>query len=524
MKAPRVARRRFLEGSAATAVAGALGCHRSGRDGSLQSDGPPRSVVVVAFDHGVASGDPLTDRVVLWTRVTVDVPVAVAWHVAEDERFFRIVREGEVATDESRDHTVKVDVDGLQPDRAYYFRFVVGDQHSPTGRTRTLPSGSPESVTLAVASCANLPWGQFNVYRAIAARDDVFAMVHLGDYLYEYANGVYGDGTSTGRLPDPPDRECVTLDDYRRRHACYKRDAGLQAVHARHPCIAVWDDHELTNDAWRDGGQNHDDDEGTWAARRRAAVTAWREWMPVRDGTMTDAIHRGFRFGDLVDLMMLDTRLVGRDEQIDRKQVLSEFPEASQAAKAELAAAGRQLLGAAQEEWLFDRLRDAKKRGVAWRVLGQQVLLGQLMRPDGVPPNLDAWDGYPAARDRLFAHLEQHGLRDVVALTGDIHSSWAIEVGRDPFAGGSPLLVELVTPAVTSPPPRSFFDVAEILGSHPHIRWIDMEHRGYLAVRFESTRATATWHLTADIDREHGDVPAARTFVVPRGRAALEPG
>lgn len=478
----------------------------------------------VAFDHGVASGDPLTDRVVLWTRATAAEPVTLVWQVADDPGFDHIVREGQVTTDASRDYTAKVDADGLAAGHAYYFRFLNGEQASPTGRTRTLPEGPLDAVTLAVASCANLPWGHFNVYRAIAARDDVFAMVHLGDYIYEYANATYGDGTALGRLPDPPDRECVSLEDYRRRYACYRRDAGLQAVHARHPCIAVWDDHELTNDTWKDGAQNHNDGEGEWTDRRRAAVTAWREWMPVRDAGMSDVIHRAFRFGDLVDLMMLDTRLVGRDQQIERKNVMSESPEAAAAAKAELASRDRQLLGDSQERWLFDRLLDAHKQKVAWRVLGQQVLMGQLMRPDRVPPNLDAWDGYPAARDRLFDVVERNGLRDVVALTGDIHSSWAIEVGRDPFAGKPPLLVELVTPAVTSPPPRSFFDVPEILGSHPHIRWIDMEHRGYLAVRFEPTRAVATWHLTADVEREHADVPAMRTFVVPRGRAVLEPG
>jgi alkaline phosphatase D len=506
------------------AAAGTFACTRPGGDGSLPPDVPREPAVPVEFSHGVASGDPLADRVILWTRVTADQAVTVAWEVAEDEAFARVVQHGTVDTDAARDFTVKVDAVGLAPGQAYWFRFWVGDRQSPTGRTRTLPTTSLADVTLAVTSCSNLPWGHFNAYRAIAARDDVFALVHLGDYIYEYANGTYGDGTALGRLPDPPDRECVTLDDYRRRHACYKKDAALQLVHARHPCIAVWDDHEITNDTWRGGAQNHDESEGPWDVRRKAAVQAWREWMPVREAAAPDEIHRAFRFGDLVELLMLDTRLVGRDAQIVRDQVVHESPAVADAALAGLRAKQRQLLGAAQEQWMFDRLREAADRGVAWRVLGQQVLLGQLMRPDGVPPNLDAWDGYPAARDRLFDHLERYGLRDVIALTGDIHSSWAIEVGRDPFGGAPPMLVELVTPAVSSPPPKRFFDVTEILGSHPHIRWIDMEHRGYLAVRFEPKRAVATWHLTADIDREHADLPAARTFVVPRGRAALEPG
>jgi alkaline phosphatase D len=349
------------------------------------------------------------------------------------------------------------------------------------------------------------------VYGAIAARDDIDAVVHLGDYIYEYANAQYGDGAALKRLPEPRDRECVTLADYRQRHACYKRDGQLQAVHARHPFIIVWDDHELANDAWIDGAQNHQPEEGSWRSRRDAAVQAWHEWMPVRDGVDPLQIHRSFRFGDLLELAMLDTRLVGREQQQARTALDA------------LANPSRQLLGVAQEQWLRDRLTQSSADGVAWRALGQQIMMAQLRDREGQVYNTDMWDGYPSARTRLYDVLEAASIRDTIVLTGDIHSSWASELRRDPF-GPTPspaLAVELTTPAVSSPPPEQPPDLARLLEVHPHVRWVDMQHRGYIAVRFEPQQVRAVWHHTADVTSVHTDVPARKAFVIPRGEAAL---
>jgi alkaline phosphatase D len=304
------------------------------------------------FRHGVASGDPLRDRVVLWTRVTPGAPgtmVDVEWMIARDARMSRAIARGSMRTSAERDYTVKIDAVGLEPGSTYYYRFAARGARSPVGRTRTLPTRPTSRVRLALASCSNLPFGYFNAYARTAARNDLDAVLHLGDYIYEYANGTFGDGTALGRIP-MPDREIVALDDYRTRYAQYREDPDLQAAHRQHPFIVIWDDHETANNSWRGGAQNHQPDEGEWSVRRAAAVQAWREWMPVRElPGLEYRLYRHFAFGDLADLMMLDTRLEGRDEQV-----------ASRDDVAAIERADRQLLGAAQEQWLLETLRDSK--------------------------------------------------------------------------------------------------------------------------------------------------------------------
>lgn len=239
------------------------------------------------FLHGVASGDPLADRVVLWTRVTgdADAPaeIPVSWVIAEDPALKRIVGAGVTLTSQDVDFTVKIDAEGLKAEKTYYFRFRSLGHSSPIGRTKTLPKKDRalERLRLAFASCSNYPYGFFNAYGAIAQRPDLDAVLHLGDYLYEYANGEYGDGSAIGRVPNP-DREIVSLADYRARHAQYKTDPDLQEAHRQHPFIVVWDDHETTNNSWRDGAENHQPEEGDFQARKAAAIQAYFEWMPLR--------------------------------------------------------------------------------------------------------------------------------------------------------------------------------------------------------------------------------------------------
>jgi alkaline phosphatase D len=514
-------RRDLLRGAAAAALGAAL--PGRARSGQVRADGEG------AFRHGVASGDPGTDRAILWTRVTPPAgagePVRVTWRIARDAGLRDVVAEGSATAGADRDFTVKVDAAGLEPGRTWHYGFRALGQVSPVGRTRTLPVGAPARVRLAVASCANLPQGYFEAYAAIARRADLDAVVHLGDYLYEYENGRYGDGRALGRVPEP-DRELTTLADYRTRHAQYKRDPDLQALHAAHPLLAVWDDHELANNAWRGGAENHQPArEGSWAERRAAAVRAWLEWMPVREPEAAPAdgdarIWRAFRFGDLAELVLLDARLVGRDEQARPDDA------------ARLADPSRQILGAGQERWLVERLAAASASGTAWKLVGQQVVLAPLARPGG-RPNPDAWDGYAPARTRLLDAIEAHGIGDVVVLSGDVHSSWGMDVPRDPFSSGGydpgrgrgSLAVELVTPAVSSAPLGSHRELRErytaTRESHPHVRFQDLDARGYLLVDATPERLLAQWWFVEDVARRGAGERLGKTLAVRRGTSHL---
>ena len=481
------------------------------------------------FGHGVASGDPLTDRVIIWTRVTSPParsaagPLVVGWEVARDEGMSQVVSRGTAAATPERDFTVKIDAAGLDAGRPYYYAFTAGGQRSPVGRTRTLPAGSVARARLAVVSCANYPAGYFNPYRCIANRDDLDAVLHLGDYIYEFENGVYGDGSGLLRIPEPR-RETVSLDDYRIRYATYRSDPDLQAVHARHPIIAVWDDHELTNDAWRDGAANHNPEagEGPWPARRAAAYQAYMEWMPIRESLPGQVhLYRAFRFGSLVDLLMLDTRGL-RDQQVAADNVPA------------LNDPSRSLLGAEQQAWLFERMRRSQRDGTAWRVLGQQIMFSRMSFPGRPVPLPDVWDGYQAARERVLEFLSVERMRDVAILAGDVHSSWAFDVPRNPWdgytarTGAGSLAVELIAPAVSSPP---LFDNKQIRENAPklrfalpHLKYLEGEHRGYVLLDITPTRLQAEWYHVPGVAQRSADETRAMTMVCARGSSRLASG
>ena len=501
------------------------------------------------FRHGVASGDPLADRVILWTRVAPNAGarhVLVQWRVARDPLFADVVRTGRALAGPDRDYTVKLDAVGLHPDTTYYYQFFAAGEQSPVGRTRTLPRGAVENVRLAVASCANLAFGFFNAYRLIAARPELNAVVHLGDYLYEYGNGTFGDGAALGRIPEP-DAEILTLDDYRTRHAQYRRDPDLQECHRQHPFICIWDDHEVANDAWRDGAENHQPTtEGGWTERRRAALQAWFEWLPVRDpGGLRERsgrIFREFRFGELASLTLLDTRLHGRDQQAP--PILDPVsggllvpPEALPQVLAQIEEPARQLLGEDQENWLYERLEASMAQGVRWRLLGQQVMMGHLRQPIpelglAVPINTDQWDGYPAARARLLSFVRDRVIDNVVVLTGDIHSSWAQDIPLDPFDGSydaatgrGSLAVEFVTPAVTSEGiPEAYAPQLEALlrAAPSPLKYVDLSRRGYLVLDVTPGAVQADWfHLDDILDPGAGETFAA-AFWTRAGSARVE--
>ena len=510
----RIDRRQFLRASAGAAASLSWLAACAGRPRPAEGPSP--------FRHGVASGDPLADRVILWTRVTVPdapAPVEVGWRVARDPELRDVVASGRARASAARDYTVKVDASGLEPGETWYYGFEAAGHDSPVGRTRTLPAGSPDGLRLAFCSCSCLPWGFFNAYAHIAERDDLDAVLHLGDYLYEHANGEYGDGTELGRIPEP-DREIVSLADYRARHAQYKADPDAQAMHRSHPFIGVWDDHEITNDAWMGGAQNHQDREGGWPERRESAVRAYFEWMPIREQSEPSAarIYRAFRFGDLAELTMLDTRLVGRDRP-DR--AAADEP-------------SRSLLGREQERWLFDRLDACERDGVAWKVLGQQVMLGALRRSDGEILSADKWDGYAASRRRLFDQLERGGTDDTVVLTGDFHSSWALDLPRDPYSpagydpatGRGSLAVEFLAPGISAP---GYLDAekgraraATLRAGNPHVHWIDFLHRGYGVLDLDRKRARCDWVFVDTVRERRTDARLAKSFQTMRGRNHLE--
>ena len=478
------------------------------------------------FLHGVASGDPLQHGVILWTRLSGPPgrrEIPVSYEIARDRNFSRIVGRGMQMASEERDFTVKVDALGLQPGATYYYRFSALGESSAVGRTRTLPRDTSR-VRLAVASCSNLPWGYFNAYRRIAERQDLDAVLHLGDYIYEYKNARYGDGTAFGRIP-MPDKEITTLEDYRTRHAQYKSDPDLQEAHRMHPWIAVWDDHEFANNTWRDGAQNHNPEagEGEWEPRRDAAIRSYYEWMPIREDRMSrqTRIYRTFTFGKLADLVMLDTRYVGRDQEAPRREDIAILEDPK-----------RSILGNAQEAWLFGELRASKAAGTIWQLLGQQIMFAHLA-PDGSPAdNKDVWDGYRPARDRVINFLEAERIRNTVILTGDIHSSWAYDVARDPWRaydsrnGRGAVAVELATPAISSPGWANSIEAsatraAEYMRNRPHLQWVDGFHRGYVVVDLQEKQVQADWYFVPTVTEKTAQERFAKGFVSEAGAPHL---
>ncbi|MEQ8484562.1 MAG: alkaline phosphatase D family protein [Pseudomonadales bacterium] len=517
-----VSRRAFVATGSLLAVAGAAGCAAPAGTARVAA-----AADTGVFRHGVASGDPLGDRVIVWTRVTTAdaTPVPVRWEMAADPQFRRIVNQGVVTALPERDHTVKVDAVGLAPGRSYYYRFNAAGEASPVGRTRTLPERTVSRLRIAVASCSNLPFGYFNAYARIAARADLDLVLHLGDYLYEYAPKAYGDGAEFGRSHQPP-REIVTLADYRQRHAQYKSDPDLQEAHRQHPWICVWDDHESANNAWRDGAENHHPDrgQGDWAARKTAAVRAYHEWLPIREQPGADGpfIYRSFRLGDLADLIMLDTRLHGRSRQIPDR-----------AAAAAMADPGHTLLGADQHAWLAERLRGSVRHGSAWRLIGQQLMFAQLIGEDGLLLNTDQWDGYPASRQAVLDQLATERIDDTVILTGDIHTAWAMDVTPDPMSsrydrasGRGSLAVEMVTTSVTSPgiggePEQLRAREAMLVRDRPHIRHVNLREKGYLLLDVDAERAQGEWWFVDTIRERSAGERLGAAFATARGRNHL---
>ncbi|MFJ5731993.1 alkaline phosphatase D family protein [Streptomyces paradoxus] len=530
-------RRTVVKAAAATAVLA----------GPLAATLPARAVdQAPAFLHGVASGDPLPDGVLLWTRVT-PVPEAipgsgagpdteVSWVVAEDKAFTTVVAKGSTTATAASDHTVKADVRGLKPGTDYWFRFSAGGTDSPAARTRTAPAhdAAVPGLRFGVVSCANWEAGFFSSYRHLAARGDLDAWLHLGDYIYEYGTGEYGTRGKVVR-PHAPAHEIVTLADYRTRHARYKTDPDLQALHATAPVVAIWDDHEFANDAFSGGAENHTEGaEGTWSARQAAAKQAYFEWMPVRPA-IAGTTYRRLRFGKLADLSLLDLRTF-RSQQVKVGNGEVDDPD-------------RTLTGRAQLDWLKARL---KSSDTTWRLVGNSVMISpfaigslsaDLLKPlakllglpqEGLALNTDQWDGYTDDRREILAHLRTNAIRNTVFLTGDIHMAWANDVPVD--AGTYPLspsaATEFVVTSVTSDNLDDIVKVPEgtvsavaapvIRAANRHVHWVDTDRHGFGVLDITAERAQMDYYVVSDRTKRDATAKWSRSYRTRSGTQKVE--
>ncbi|MCI5044997.1 MAG: alkaline phosphatase D family protein [Aquisalinus sp.] len=527
----KVSRREALLG---TAALGAAGCANEYKHESFTS---PAGAAEGVFQHGVASGDPTSTSIVLWTRATPEDETAssaipVTLELARDEDFTTERQTLELSASAATDWTVKHNATGLTSGSTYYYRFSVNGSASPVGRSKTLPAASIDEARFAVTSCSNWQHGFFNAYDHIARNKTLDAVIHLGDYFYEYGIDGYGSETAQklGRLHEPA-HEVLTLTDYRQRHAQYKSDAALQALHAAHPTIHIWDDHEVANNSWEGGAENHQLDEGDWLERRRVAMQAYYEWMPVRDpepGKPLEALYRSYSWGDLLTLVSIETRLTARAEQIDIDAYSPDFrsqEDVDDFMTNIVGAENRYLLGDTQLDFIVDALTTSKEKGQTWRLMANQILLADVRSPDltpyaseemmlaiepawagirdfvrnsafGLPLYIDTWGGYPFARERFYDRLAENGINDLVVLTGDAHEFWANDLYTD---GKQKMGVELGTTSITSETVEAFLgdgtkDFALLITKdNDCVRYYDPQHHGYI-------------DLTVTKDRIHADL------------------
>ncbi|MCU4347247.1 alkaline phosphatase D family protein [Acinetobacter lactucae] len=525
------------------------------------------------FLHGVASGDPLQDKVILWTRLTpVDLSASlkVTWEIATNDQFNQNLKTGMVQTTKTDDFTVKVDATGLQAGTTYYYRFRFGSKISPVGQTKTLPV-STNKVSFAVCSCSNYPAGYFYVYREMA-KQNVDVVIHLGDYIYEYGADGYAteDAAKLGRtLPSDNNKEIIKLEDYRKRYSLYRQDKDLQAAHQRHPFIVIWDDHELANDTWRDGAENHQDNEGSFSTRKLEALQAYFEWMPIRPVSSTDHlnIYRQFNFGSLVQLTMLDTRIIARDKQLEYKDYMTASGLDAQKFQTDLTDPKRTLMGYTQRDWLVDKL---KQSTAIWNVVGQQVLMSKMWIPAEllaslgqitsggtssdtlakmtaqitelvtlklrleqgdptltvqekarvttlVPYNLDAWDGYYAEREFVYGKLAEFN-KKIIVLAGDTHNAWTsyLYSQKGEYVG-----VELATSSVSSPGLEKYLSIplAQLQQFEfafttliDELAYCNLNQRGYLMVTLDDKQVQSDWIFVDSIKNAEYKVDSSRNY------------
>lgn len=521
-----------------------------------------QSLSAGAFTHGVASGDPLPDGVILWTRF-VGGDGRIAYEVAEDETFATISARGQVEASPATDYCVKADVRGLAPGRTYFYRFLAQSGPSLIGRTRTAPVEAT-SLSVGLVSCANYAYGYFHAYEHLAQRDDIDLVLHTGDYIYEYGLDEYPktELTVAGRAFDP-DHEIITLDDYYRRYQQYHTDANLLALRAAKPISAVWDDHEIANDATSTGAQNHQRNEGAYADRVAAATKAYFDWMPIRRPEQNGVrIYRALDWGNLARILLIDTRLIGRIRQLDYRRdvgalrLIMDGPGTEAAVenfrRTQLNDPNRTLLGAEQEAWVAATLADSKQRGQIWQVVAQQLTMGEQLVGAGasamvpaqahanvrryvsvaerlgrmhMPWNLDAWDGYPAARTRFLQTCVANAANAVI-LGGDSHNTWINNLAA-PDDTTRLAAIEFAGASVTSPGLEQAMSAAApgaretmMKSANPHLAWCDVTNRGYGALKFTRGACEAEWVALADVKTAEAHAPSTtRLSATPSANA-----
>lgn len=537
-----ITRRSFLKGlGLSSAGVGGLGLLQgcSSDSGSVNNRTTPSEQTPtqnVQFLHSVASGDPAFDSVVLWTRITPENTrntVAGRVDVFKDQALTQFVKSMDFQTTAAQDFTVKLICNGLQPDTIYFYQFRSNGKTSPVGRTRTSPAaGSKRNLNFGVVSCSSLAHGFFNAYAKLAERDDIDAIIHLGDYIYEYGNGQYGNVRQY-----EPATEIISLNDYRTRHAQYKKDPDLQKLHERFPFITIWDDHESTNNSYRDGAENHTEGaEGVWAQRKGFSQQAYDEWMPIRlpEPGNRAKIFRRVQFGDMVDLFMLDTRLFDRDIEaatpINPTDGVASNPD-------------RTMIGEEQYNFLINGMRGSKAK---WKLVGNQVVfhqwiikpglnnpapapLNEILAPSGL--NGDAWDAYSAERQRIINAIRGSdggaAVNNVVILTGDVHSAWVADItdnpnqpvslagGYNPVNGDGSVATEFVVTSVTSPGlelPNQIIQAIRL--SSPHIKHVNVTERGYSILRVSETKTTCEYWTVSTILQRGGTERLSARFEV----------
>ncbi len=514
----------------------------------------PNNLNTSNFDHGVASFDPSQDQVIIWTRYTSNAAsVALVWELATDIDFSNIIRSEEVVTDASRDYTVAIEILSLEPNQKLYYRFANIDDKtvSVIGETLTLPIGNVDQIKLGVASCANYAAGLFNVYKQMA-NSNIDIVVHLGDYIYEYADGQYGTNSLTASLGrnHKPENEILSVADYRTRYKQYRSDEDLQLLHQKKPFICVWDDHEIANDAYKSGAQNHQSDEGDFDTRKQYALQVYSEYLPFKNSD-NSIIYRSFKIGNLADLIMLDTRVVGRDKQLNYSDYFDATGTIDNAAfQTDWLNPERTILGATQRNWLLNEISGSTAE---FQILGQQVLMGKMFVPleilvtfnvmvaeltqtgslsdatlttyqqlvadlvliklrslsndptlseaelarlSAVPYNLDAWDGYPIEREVV---LEACQGKKVAVLSGDTHNAWQNSITSN---SGSSTVSEFATSSVASPGFESAFggDVSLSSGFEQALtllidglNYMDASKRGFMEITITPGNIASQW-------------------------------
>jgi alkaline phosphatase D len=505
---------------------------------------------LTGFTHNVASGEPSADSVLLWTRFkpATGSPAKVRVEISESQDFAKIVGGGQMVTGPWRDHTVKITVDGLAPGKWHWYRFIAPDGTlSPTGRTKTLPLGTVKHFNIAVFSCANLGYGEFNAYGHVAARTDIDLVLHLGDYFYEYGRGGYDIGPEFSKRIFP-EGEILNLADYRMRYAAYRADPQLQALHANFPVIPNTDDHEGANDSWEGGAQNHQPDEGDWTNRKNAAMQVWREWLPVGEQPW-----KTYDIGTLATYYRTDTRMIARSRPYNH----SEFMRGAETDKAfadfrdgPWRDSAMTMLGTEQESWLF---RGFARNKTIWSVLGSGTNMGYNSTPQnaldwmpadapdrnkafvrqgiaagkaGLPYNFDNWGGYPAARSRLFA-AAQRADANLVVVSGDSHNGWAFDLPE----GGKPAGVEFGGHSVTSPgfetatkgTDPSIIARSMVEANKAELRWMDASNRGYMLLSLTPQAATNEWVFMDTVRSKSLATKQSHKMKVRPGRKTLEP-